>query len=212
MTHRSALFFGSLALVAASLSGCLSLEKSYPQKRFYVLAASRPGAPSPFRIDATLRVRSFRISPSYSGSEFVYRTGDVTSESDFYNEFFNPPSRLVTEQVHRWFAASGLFKAVVDSSSPIEAGYVLEGAIGAIYGEHIHSESPRAVLELQFFLLKETEAEVGIVLQGNFSKNVDLADDSPETLARGWNQALQEILTAFEEKLRSSLDATRAMP
>ena len=72
-------------------------------------------------LDAVLAIRPLRVSPSYAGSEFVYRTGDVSLESDFYNEFFIPPGRLVSEEVRRWFEASGLFEMVVDSASPIES-------------------------------------------------------------------------------------------
>ena len=199
--------FSCLVLVSGVLAGCFSFEKSYPEKRYFALSTSRASPALTATLDDVLAVRPLRISPGYAGSEFVYQTGDVTLESDFYNEFFIPPSRLITEEVRRWFEASGLFETVVDSVSPIESTYVLEGAVQAIYGEYLPSAPPRAALKLQFFLLANKEEGVEVRLQKNFSKKVDLPDDTAPALVRGWNQALGEILTELEGALRGSLAA-----
>ena len=197
--------FSCLVLVTGVLAGCFSFEKSYPEKRYFTLSTSRASPELTATLDGVLAIRPLRISPSYAGSEFVYRTGDVTLESDFYNEFFIPPNRLITEEVRRWFEAAGLFETIVDSASPVEPTYVLEGAIQAIYGEYRASAPPRAALELQFFFLANKEEEVEILLQKNISKKVDVADDTAAALVRGWNQALGEILTELEEALRDAV-------
>ena len=194
-----------LVLVSGALAGCLSLEKRYPEKRYFALSASRPGPAPAAPFDGVLAVRPLRISPAYAGSEFVYRTGDVTLESDFYNEFFIPPSRLVTEEVRRWFEESGLFRTVVDSAGPIESTHVLEGAVQAIYGEYRPAGLPRAAIEVQFFLLAATGEEVKVLLQKSFSRKVDVPDDTPEALVRGWNRALGEILAELEGEVREAL-------
>ena len=197
--------FSCLVLVTGVLAGCFSFEKSYPEKRYFTLSTSRASPALTATLDGVLAIRPLRISPSYAGSEFVYRTGDVTLESDFYNEFFIPPNRLITEEVRRWFEAAGLFETIVDSASPVEPTYVLEGAIQAIYGEYRASAPPRAALELQFFFLANKEEELEILLQKNISKKVDVADDTAAALVRGWNQALGEILTELEEALRDAV-------
>ncbi len=199
------LSFSCLVLLSGVLAGCFSFEKSYPETRYFALSTSRANPAVTAALDGVLALRPLRISPSYAGTEFVYRTGDVTLESDFYNEFFIPPSRLITDEVRRWFEASGLFKTVVDSASPIEPDYLLEGAVQAIYGEYHRSAPPRAAMELQFFLLANKEGGVEVLLQKNFSKKVDLPDDTAPALVRGWNHALGEILTELEATLRDAL-------
>lgn len=194
-------------LVSVALTGCLSLEKNYPEKRYFALSTSRPGSRLTVPFDGVLAIRPVRISPGYAGSEFVYRTGDVTFESDFYNEFFIPPNRQITEEVRRWFEASGLFRTVVGSASPIESTYALDGAVQAIYGEYRPGAPPRAALEAQFFLLSTTGEEADIIFQQSFSRKVDLPDDTPAALARGWNRALGEILTELEGKIQERLAA-----
>lgn len=194
-------------LVSVALAGCLSLEKSYPEKRYFALSTSRPGPRLTAPFDGVLAIRPVRISPVYDGSEFVYKTGDVTFESDFYNEFFIPPSRLITQEVRRWFEASGLFQTVVDSASPIESTHALEGAVQAIYGEYRPGAPPRAVLETQFFLIATTGQEVDILLQQSFSRKVEIPDDTAAALVRGWNDALGEILTELERELQDRLAA-----
>lgn len=204
MKHRWS-SFSCLVLACAVLAGCLSLEKSYPEKRYFALSTSRPGPPLTKALDHVLAVRPLRISPGYAGSEFVYQTGDVTLESDFYNEFFVPPSRLITEEVRRWFQASGLFKTVVDSASSVESTRVLEGAVQAIYGEYRPSASARAVLELQFFLLENRDEGMSVLFQKSFSRKIDVPDDTAAALVRGWNKALAEVLSELEETLRGEL-------
>ena len=204
MKHRC-LSFSCLVLLSGVLAGCFSFEKSYPEMRYFALSTSRANPAVTAALDGVLALRPLRISPSYARTEFVYRTGDVTLESDFYNEFFIPPSRLITDEVRRWFEASGLFRTIVDSASPIEPNYLLEGAVQAIYGEYRPSAPPRAALELQFFLLANKEEGVEVLLQKSFSKKVDVPDDTASALVRGWNRALEEILTELEGALRDTL-------
>ena len=110
--------FSCLVVVCAALAGCLSLEKSYPEKRYFALSTSRPGPPLTRTLDHVLAVRPLRISPGYAGSEFVYQTGDVTLESDFYNEFFAPPGTVIRKSIARWLSESTLFGNVLDPSTP----------------------------------------------------------------------------------------------
>lgn len=183
------------------LCGCLGLDKDYPEKKFFILETERFTESDPGEEQPILRVRSFRISPSYSGSEFLYRTGVSAVEADFYNEFLTPPSRLTTENVEGWMRASGLFKAVVDSSSPIEAKYVLEGNVRSIYGDYRQPESAAAVLEIQIFMTNEAAAEENLLFQKNYSKRIPIPDNSSEALVAGWNQCLQEMLIELESDL-----------
>ncbi len=76
--------------------GCVNLEKSYPEKRYFIMDASRGEDISSSDTDAALTVRRFRVSPKYEGKGLVYRLDDLSYESDFYNEFFIPPASMFT--------------------------------------------------------------------------------------------------------------------
>ena len=62
------------ALLLAATAGCGSLDKPYPDRRYYVLDAARPGPSLTPRADTTLIVRRVWVSPEYQGTSLVYRT------------------------------------------------------------------------------------------------------------------------------------------
>ena len=204
-----------LLAISPAFTSCLGLDKEYPERHFFILETVRPTKASdseaPFSEASfsesrpILRVRPFRISPSYSGTEFLYRTSESAIESDYYNEFLIPPARLVTESAVAWLQASGLFDAVLGSSSTLQASYVLEGNVRSMYGDYRQPDRAQAVLELQVFLAPEAASEERIVLQRSYSKRVDVSGSTSEALMAGWNQCLTEVLTDLEEDLNRVL-------
>jgi len=192
----------TILLAVGLLTGCAP-KKSYPEKRYYVLDASRAGEASAPPNEAVLSVRRFSVSPRYEGKGFVYRDGDLSYQSDFYNGFLISPSSLVTEEVRQWLAASGLFQRVVASASHLEATEILEGNVVALYGDYRETASPVAVLEVQFFLIKDVSARSEVVFQKEYRETVSLNERSAKALVNGWNTALGQILTALEQDLRA---------
>ena len=186
---------GILALLPL-IAGCLNLEKSFPEKRYFILDVPRHGNPHLRGEGAVLRVRKFHVSPRYREKGLVYRKGDLSYESDFYNRFFILPS-------------SGLFQYVVSTASHLETTHVLEGVVNALFGDYSGQRPPKAVLEIQFFLIKDVSARSKIVFQKKYRKEVVIQESSPESLVKGWNEALRQILTDLEENLRQ-VDIKRA--
>jgi hypothetical protein len=153
--------------------------------------------------DAVLRIRRFRVSPGFEGKGFVYRKGNLNYASDFYNEFFISPASMIAEEVDKWLKESGLFKYVTSSSSPVEPTMELEGVISALYGDYRETEVPKAVLEIQFFLVRNASSRPVIVFQKTYHEESLIKGNSPDTLVEGWNLALEHILTKFETNLKS---------
>ena len=166
--------FGMFPLMA----GCVNLEKGYPEKRYFILDASRDEDISSPDTENVLTVRRFRVSPKYEGKGLVYRHGELRYESDFYNEFFVSPVSMFTEEIRKRLAGSGLFKHVVDPSSILDTTYVLEGAVTALYGDYRVSTAPKAVLEIQFFLLQETDSNPKIIFQNQYPRGECRADQN----------------------------------
>jgi ABC-type uncharacterized transport system auxiliary subunit len=176
--------------------GCVSLERSYPDKRYFVIqiedpkSANAEGGP-------ILAVADLHISPRYADKSFIYRRSETEYESDFYNQFLSPPSTMISEETRKALAASSAFKFVVGPSSPLTANLVLEGSINALYGDLRNLNAPAAVLEIEFFLHNEDTTKAGIVLQKRYTKSIALKERSPEALVRGWSQALEAIVAMF---------------
>jgi cholesterol transport system auxiliary component len=194
---------GLLALLALC-AACIGIERSYPDRRYFVLDAGANTNPSDSSANETLQVSTVRVSPRYADRSFLYRTSEAGYESDFYNQFLIAPASLITEEVRKGLIGSQVFKYVISASSPLQPSYVLEGAVNALYGDFRNAESPRAVLEMEFFLTSEIPGKPGILMQKRYVKSIPLAGRSPEALVKGWNQGLEEILTSLAADLKAT--------
>ena len=194
-----------LVTVILEVGGCIRLAKGSPEKHYYALDVARPTAESPvLRKEAILKIRKLRISPRFEGTEIVYRTSEARYRSDFYNEWFIAPSAMVTQQLQSWLTNARLFQHVVDTSSSLEAGYLLEGAVNALYADLRLNGSPKAVLTMQIVLIRDRPAHEEIVFRREYQEVTDLADSSPDELVKGWNHGLRHSLTQLEEDLRNA--------
>jgi cholesterol transport system auxiliary component len=198
---RAVLAFG----LALSALGCGLFRREYPERQQFVLAATPPQPADPPAEAPVLGVRRFRASPLLAGTNFVYRTGDQTFESDFYNVFWTPPAAMVAEATGRWLRASGLFSSVVEAGSITPRAYALEGAIAELYGDYRDPGKPTAVMGLRFALEDVQGREPRILFHKDYSVSRPIAEGTPTALAAGWNQALGEILSALETDLRTTL-------
>jgi cholesterol transport system auxiliary component len=190
-------------LLLVFLSGCVSLEKSYPDRRYFALELA-PGKTPNSTSDRILSVASLRISPRYADRSFVYRTSTAAYEADFYNQFLTAPDSMIAEELRKGLAASELFKYVVGPANPLQPNYVLEGSINALYGDFRDPNRPVAVLEIEVFLYNQDPAAAGVSLQKRYEKSVPLSEKSPEALVKGWDQALADVVAALVADLKAA--------
>jgi cholesterol transport system auxiliary component len=193
------------AMLMALLSGCVSLERTYPDKRFFVLevngaaSASSGGAVN----DAILQVSTLRISPRYQDRSFVYRVSDTGYETDFYNQFLASPAGLISEEIRKGLIAEQLFKFVISPSNSQAPSYVLDGTINGIYGDFRNLNAPAGVIDLEIFVTSDVPAKPGILMQKRYVKSVPVSSRSPEALVKSWDQALEEIVAALAADLQT---------
>lgn len=200
----SDLSIGFCALLCL-VSGCIRLESSYPEKRYFLIDISRQEDVSPRATDEVLRVVTFSVSPQYEGKDFVYRKGDVVYESDFYNEFLISPSDMFTEQIRQWVARSGLFGQVADLASYNEPTFFLGGTVTAMYGDFRNVSAPKAIMEIEFLLSRDVSDKGEVAFQKRYHTEIPLDRASAQALVKGWNEALRQILTDFEKDLWNGL-------
>jgi uncharacterized lipoprotein YmbA len=193
----------SVLALLALCAACVGIEKSYPDKRYFVLeATANPSSANPTG-NETLEVSNIRISPRYADRSFVYRISEAGYESDFYNQFLVSPSSLITEEVRKALTGSQVFKYVISATNQSQPGYILEGTVNALYGDFRNPNSPRAVLEMEFFLTSEVPGKAGIHIQRRYKKSLPLTGRTPEALIKGWNEALEEILNSVVTDLKA---------
>ncbi len=192
-------------LLAASflLFGCVSVERSYPDKRYFVLDISLKESPQDPADTGILQMASARVSPRYADRNFVYRRSDTRFESDFYNQFLISPAALVTEELRRELSQAGLFKFVVGSANPLAPTHTMETMVNTLYGDFRDLKAPKAVIEMEFFLTQEASPS-GIVFHKLYQRIVPVQERNPEALVRGWNQGLESISGSLVSDLKAS--------
>jgi cholesterol transport system auxiliary component len=192
-------------LLAASflLFGCVSIERSYPDKRYFVLDISLKESPQDPADTGILQMASARVSPRYADRNFVYRRSDTRFESDFYNQFLISPAALVTEELRRELSQAGLFKFVVGSANPLAPTHTMETMVNTLYGDFRDLKAPKAVIEMEFFLTQEASPS-GIVFHKLYQRIVPVQERNPEALVRGWNQGLESISGSLVSDLKAS--------
>jgi len=181
-------------LLAFLYSACVSLERSYPDKRYFVIETRENAKRASTEGQQILLMPNLHISPRYADRSFVYRISEAGFESDFYNQFLSSPATMISEEVRKGLAASRLFKFVLGPSSSLPAHYVLEGSVNALYGDFRNGDRTGAFLEIEFFLHNEGPPNIGILMQKRYTKSVVLNEKSPDALVKGWSQALEGIV------------------
>ncbi len=195
---------GGIALLLVMGSGCVTLERSAPERHYFAIELPPSAARSASTNGLVLSVANLRISPRYADRSFVYRTSDAGYESDFYNQFLTSPDRMISEELRKGLAASQEFKYVLGPADMQQPNYVLEGSVDTLYGDFRNPNQPAAVLGIDFFLYKEHSDNSGIVIQKRYRKSVPLTTKSPEALVEGWDRGLQEIVTSLVVDLKAA--------
>ncbi len=184
-------------------SGCVKLSKPYPVKQYFVIEANRTlqhGEASP---KATIRIKDPEISPLFSTKSFVYKTGELEFTTDFYNEFFIMPDRMIKSQTVEWLGKSGIFRRI--SPDPGErTDYLLESSIVNLYMDRTVSPS-RAVLETSFFLVSGKGGGDEIIWHGNRKEETQVKDNSPPAMAEAFSKSLENTLAYLEKNLIASV-------
>lgn len=193
---------GMILIAVAAISGCVKLEKPYPERHEYLLGVKRQGEPRANAYpESVLAVRSFRIAPEYSQKMFVIRRSDYRVDSNFYAQFFVQPDRNITDVATAWLDDCGLFNHVVPTSSLLDPTHLLEANVATIHGD---AREQKAVMEIEFFLFDIRSMPAKVVSKGSYRETIPTDSKKAEALARSWDEALQKILTRFEEDLAAA--------
>ena len=209
MISRNGLHISYIVLTLLFITGCASINKSYPERNFYMFEVPPNTEKYTPVKGAILEVWRFDVSPGSEGKEFISRISDLEYKSAFYNQFFSPPTALLTEVTTRYLDGSGLFMDVLSPGSQGDSTYYIEGNVVRLYGDY--RAQPKAVMEIQFFLLQYesdiTEADASNIVFGKtYISEKPIASAMAQDLMKGWNLALEEILNEFLTGLSKSVN------
>lgn len=121
------------AACATLITGVLLCACSaVPENRYFMMAyALLPPKPAP-RVDATIRVRQFDITPAYDQERLVYRYSPFEFQYYNYMLWAVKPQKMLTDLFRKQLSHSGRFAAVAGEFGEQRPDYELSGMVEAI--------------------------------------------------------------------------------
>lgn len=207
--NNSKLFQYALCLLAVFTVVSCAPKKQALERNHYLLETSRQGQPAQQSPPLVLAVRDFSVSPGYQGREIIYRTGKNIARTDFYNHYFVLPGPMIARLSGSWIRDSGIFASVIPLSSHKEADYLLEGAVKSLYADLQNPEEPRAVAEINFLLLRNTEVSFEVAFQKKYRSETEMKGREADFFIEALNKGLADILSALERDMAAALADSR---
>ena len=188
-------------LLILLLIGCSGLKRKYPERNYFTFDVVEEITVKEGDGENYLKIERADVNPAYMHRDFNYRIGTDEFISDYYNQFYRPVGALLSSEIYKWLSNSALFRDVLPVNTLLDAKYLLDSKLIDIYGDYRNPEDPRAVLNMQFFLIDDSTDTPKITYTNVYNQSVPISGRTPVALVEGWNRALKNILTDFEKDL-----------
>jgi uncharacterized lipoprotein YmbA len=188
-----------LALFAFSLLACAPTRPAIETANWLV-APERTGSPRKMQSPLWLKMGAFSVATPFDSKSLVYRVGEQRYEKDFYNAYIASPSNMFSNATRQWLDQSGIFRITVAQGTSFFPFYTLQATIDELYGDY--RGKPEAVVSVQFFLtVTNPNIPTPLITAKRYTQRVALANNLPQTLVLGQQQALAAILQQLEADL-----------
>jgi hypothetical protein len=174
-------------------AGCLS--RPALKRQTFALESPAPATAPETKGEGVLAIRSFEISPLFAGQAFVYRIGAESYERDPYAGFIVSADRALEIPIRAWLRHSGAFQDIAEPGSLLPADRQLEIYVSELYGDLRTPSKPVAVLSMRFvFFPSGKSREPTAYRERNYSRRLDVPENTAASIVAGWNKALAEIM------------------
>ena len=108
--------FAYISAIALMLffGGCRIERQPAPADTFFMLNVSPDVAPRRAENDC-LRLRPVNVQAPFAGTALIYRTGEMTYEKDYYNQFLVAPDIQLGNLLDKWLRATGAAGCLEDT-------------------------------------------------------------------------------------------------
>jgi cholesterol transport system auxiliary component len=191
--------FALLTVIAFALLACAPTRPPIDTANWLV-APERTGLPRKMQSPLWLKMGAFSVAAPFDTKSLVYRLGDQKYEKDFYNAYIASPSNMFSNATRQWLDQSGIFRLTVAQGTSFFPFYTLQATIDELYGDY--RNKPEAVVSVQFFLtVTNPNIPTPLITAKRYTQRVALANNQPQTLVLGQQQALAAILQQLEADL-----------
>lgn len=175
------------------LNGCASV----PPTHYYTFKPQiglATDAISP-QYPLTLGVEVYEADIPYQQERIVFRTSPYEVDFYEYHRWLRPPTELVTDQVRKLLASSGLFQRVQPYTYETEPDYVIRGRI-LMFDQWYIGTSSSIQVALQYQLMQFLSAQV--IWEDTIETTVSVSTLEVVETVKGFESAVQKnILQAI---------------
>jgi cholesterol transport system auxiliary component len=184
-------FFLAAALLVFFLNGCGKPPMLVNQ---YILSYPAPVTGGRTKLPEAVKVELFSVAQAFNTNAMVYQPQPFQSQVYHYSRWRANPGNLVTDYLLRDLRDSGLFKAVFGPDSSGKHRFRLEGGV-AEFQEIDAPGTWEAALAVTVTLLDLDREELPqrVVFQKTYRVLSPLPEKTPEGLARGMSQAMEQV-------------------
>ncbi|MBN2382219.1 membrane integrity-associated transporter subunit PqiC [bacterium] len=191
--------YGGLGLLVVlgglcALSGC---AHKIPPKHYYLLTFAMPDQTETKPYPYTVRVKDFRIDPTYNRYQIVFRYS--LHELEYYNFrlWSQKPQKMVSDLIRRSIMRAGLFTKVTEDLTDTAPDFTLTGEIEAI--EELDNEQDWfAHLAITFTLVRFNDDRV--IWSHAFDQRRQVLVKEPRMVVRTLSEILEvEMNTVVKE-------------
>jgi len=187
-------------LAVAVLGLAAGCSRPPPVKGTFVLEPAMPPAAAKTH-PGILRIGSVTVSAPYRGRQLVFRESELKFETDYYNEFLVAPGANIGEATARALAAAKVFASVVPTSVTLDPDFILDGFVGALYGDGRNMDKPDAVISITYFLRRQA-GDLGVPMwTRTYERRIPFATGSANAYVTALNTGLSEILAELAKDL-----------
>jgi ABC-type uncharacterized transport system auxiliary subunit len=195
-------------LVLLLLAGCVHLSQPAPRVHDYRLDYVPPvpvGTPLP----VTLRVAPFGIAAVYDREAIVYRSDTYSTGRYFYHRWGSNPADMVADLLARDLAASHLYRAVQQGSSPLPSDYLLSGEVEEI--EELPATSGcTAHVRVRILLARTWPGSAApSLLQTTYTADEPCPCNDPRALAEAMSRGLERTSAQLQQAVYDAIAKDR---
>jgi cholesterol transport system auxiliary component len=198
--QRAAALVALAALVAAT--GC-SITRPSPVKESFLLEPTLPAAAAKPQ-SGSLRVGTTNVAAPFRPRGFVIRTSDLQYEADFYREFFVPPGVMIADATARALAAARVFAHVARPGVSVDADWVLDAFVGALYADMRDAANPLAVIQITYYLSRDDGGITAPVWSKGYRRQVAFPPSNSGAYVTSLNAAFGEIVAGLASDLAAA--------
>jgi cholesterol transport system auxiliary component len=192
-----------VALIALAVATGCSITRPAPVKETFLLDPASPAAVAKGQ-PGSLRIGVVNVGAPFRGRNFVVRETELKFESDFYHEFFVPPGVIIADATGRALAAAKVFGSVGRPGVAVDADWVLDGFVGALYADARDPAKPAAVIQVTYYLSRDNGGVGAPVWSKAYRKHVPFVSSSTEAYVNTLNTAFSEILAELARDLAAA--------